>query len=142
MFDSEAIHVDIMVPYKKRYLSLVGNIAEALVRELDCYAGDRDILAFHLNLVLTEAMVNAIEHSNHSAKVHTAKVSISLEGDNLSVGVYDHGPGFDLDLVPIPDLEEPSERGRGIFLIRTLMDDVSYRKTAVGNILEMHKRLG
>jgi len=141
MFDSASIRVDIVVPYKKRYLSLVGNIAEAVVQALDNYGGDRDTLAFHLNLVLTEAMVNAIEHSNPLARDHAAKVSISIEGDNLCVGVYDQGPGFDLDLVPTPDLEEPSERGRGIFLMRTLMDAVSYRKTEAGNVLEMHKRL-
>jgi len=62
MFDGDDIHVDIVVPNKKRYLSLIGNIAEEVARALDNYGGDREALAYHLNLVLTEAMVNAIEH--------------------------------------------------------------------------------
>jgi serine/threonine-protein kinase RsbW len=41
----------------------------------------------------------------------------------------------------MPDPDDLSERGRGIFLIRSLMDAVKYRKTEAGNVLEMHKRL-
>jgi serine/threonine-protein kinase RsbW len=109
---------------------------------LDNYGGDREALAYHLNLVLTEAMVNAIEHSSPNDTDNTVRVCIFIEQDDLCVRVYDHGQGFDIDLVPSPDIDELSERGRGIFLIRTLMDDVSYRKTEAGNVLEMHKRLG
>lgn len=142
MFDEDDIHVDIVVPNKKRYLSLIGNIAEEVARALDNYDGDREALAYHLNLVLTEAMVNAIEHSSPHDTDHTVRVCIYIEQDDLCVRVYDHGHGFDIDLVPFPDVEELSERGRGIFLIRTLMDEVSYRKTEAGNVLEMHKRVG
>jgi serine/threonine-protein kinase RsbW len=142
MFDGDDIHVDIVVPNKKRYLSLIGNIAEEVARALDNYGGDREALAYHLNLVLTEAMVNAIEHSSPNDTDNTVRVCIFIEQDDLCVRVYDQGQGFDIDLVPSPDIDELSERGRGIFLIRTLMDDVSYRKTEAGNVLEMHKRLG
>jgi serine/threonine-protein kinase RsbW len=142
MFDGDDIHVDIVVPNKKRYLSLIGNIAEEVARALDNYGGDREALAYHLNIVLTEAMVNAIEHSSPNDTDNTVRVCIFIEQDDLCVRVYDHGQGFDIDLVPSPDIDELSERGRGIFLIRTLMDDVSYRKTEAGNVLEMHKRLG
>jgi len=142
MFDEDDIHVDIVVPNKKRYLSLIGNIAEEVARALDNYAGDREALAYHLNLVLTEAMVNAIEHSTLNDTDNTVRVCIFIEQDDLCVRVYDHGQGFDIDLVPSPDIDELSERGRGIFLIRTLMDEVSYRRTEAGNVLEMHKRVG
>ena len=64
-----------------------------------------------------------------------------IEENDLCVRVYDHGQGFDIDLVPEPDLDELPERGRGLFLIRTLMDAVSYRRIEGGNVLEMHKRL-
>ena len=141
MFHRDDIHVDIVVPNKKRYLSLIGNIAEEGARALDHYGGDRDALAFHLNLVLTEAMVNAIEHSSPVDSDHTVRVCIFIEKDDLCVRVYDHGQGFDIDLVPSPDPDVLSERGRGIFLIKTLMDGVSYHRTEAGNVLEMHKRL-
>ena len=141
MFDSDDIHVDIVVPNKKRYLSLIGNIAEEVARALDRYAGDRDALAYHLNLVLTEAMANAIEHSTPVDTDHTVRVCIFIEEDDLCIRVYDHGQGFNIDLIPTPEPDDLSERGRGIFLIRTLMDVVVYRQTEAGNMLEMHKRL-
>ena len=53
--------------------------------------------------------------------------------------MYDYGQGFDFEAVPIPDIDELSERGRGIFFIRSLMDHVEYRKTESGNVLEMKK---
>ena len=141
MFDSDDIHVDIVVPNKKRYLSLIGNIAEEVARALDRYAGDRDALAYHLNLVLTEAMANAIEHSSPVDTDHTVRVCIFIEEDDLCIRVYDHGQGFNIDLIPTPEPDDLSERGRGIFLIHTLMDVVVYRQTEAGNMLEMHKRL-
>lgn len=141
MISNDDIHVDIVVPNKKRYLSLIGNIAEEVARALDSYRGDREALAYHLNVVLTEAMANAIDHSASSHADQTVRVCIFIEENDLCVRVYDHGQGFDIDLVPEPDLEVLPERGRGLFLIRTLMDAVSYRRIEGGNVLEMHKRL-
>jgi serine/threonine-protein kinase RsbW len=86
-------------------------------------------------------MANAIDHSASSDADQTVRVCIFIEEDDLCVRVYDHGQGFDIDLVPEPDLDDLPERGRGLFLIRTLMDAVSYRRIEGGNVLEMHKRL-
>lgn len=136
------IHLEIVVPNKTRYLSLIGNIAEEVARALDDYAGDREALAYHLNLVLTEAMVNAIEHTQPDDDGQTVRVCIFIADKDLRIRVHDHGEGFDLDAVPQPDFDQLDERGRGIFLIRNLMDAVDYRRTECGNVLEMHKRLG
>lgn len=135
------INLEIMVPTHTRYLGLIGNIAEQLARELHDYAGDRDILAYHLNLVLTEAIANVIEHAGEDDAKKMVRVSIHLEDKNLCIQVYDQGRGFDLDEVPCPNPEELCERGRGIFFIRAIMDSVDYRKTKSGNVLEMKKKL-
>lgn len=135
------IHLEIVVPNHKRYLSLIGNIAEEVARALEDYTGDRESLAYHLNLVLTEAMVNAIEHSPPSEHRDTVRVCICIDDKDLCVRVYDHGQGFDLAAVPAPDFETLDERGRGIFLMRELMDGVAYRRTECGNVLEMYKKL-
>ena len=135
------VNVDIVVPNQTRYLGLIGNIAEQIAKELDGFTGDRDTLAYHLNLAVTEAMVNAIRYSPPSDAEKTVRVCIHIEDENLCIRVYDHGQGFDLNAVPTPDFEELNERGRGIFLIRALMDSVDYRKTECGNVLEMRKKL-
>lgn len=141
---NRVIQLEIVVPNETRYLRLIGNIAEAVAKALEDYSGDREALAYNLNLVLTEAMANVIEHGScqgRSAQSHIVRVCLSIENHDLQIRVHDQGAGFDLDSVPQPDFDRPVERGRGIFLIRALMDGVVYRKTECGNVLEMYKRL-
>ncbi|AAU92088.1 MULTISPECIES: ATP-binding protein [Methylococcus] len=135
------VNVDIVVPNQTRYLGLIGNIAEQIARELVDYRGDRDTLGYHMNLVLTEAMVNAIEHATPGETGKTVRVWIHIEDEELCIRVYDQGQGFDLESVPMPDFDAPGEHGRGIFFIRALMDTVTYRRTENGNVLEMRKKL-
>ncbi|TAN49814.1 MAG: ATP-binding protein [Methylococcaceae bacterium] len=135
------IDLQIAVPPHTRYLSLIGNIAELLVHEIKEYAGDLDLLGYHLNLVLTEAMANVIQHAALSEQDNTLRVHIHIEGDQLCIRVYDQGAGFDLKEVQSPDFETLDECGRGIFVIRQLMDSVDYHKCADGNVLEMHRKL-
>ncbi|BCG46863.1 Serine-protein kinase RsbW [Citrifermentans bremense] len=139
--EGNTIEVDIKVPNKTRYLSLIGKIGEDIARELERYSGDKDVLAYHLNLVLTEAMVNAIKHAGPKEPEKLVRIVITLHLDDLTIRVYDDGQGFDINSIPAPNFEELEDRGRGIFLIRSLMDSVCYRKNCKENILEMKKKL-
>jgi len=139
--EGNTIEVDIKVPNKTRYLSLIGKIGEDIARELERYSGDKEVLAYHLNLVLTEAMVNAIKHAGPKEPEQMVRIVISLHRDDLTIRVYDDGQGFDINTIPAPNFEELEDRGRGIFLIRSLMDSVCYRKNCKENILEMKKKL-
>ncbi len=135
------LSVDIEVPNQTRYLRLIGNLAEQIARDLDLANGDCDTLAYHLNLVLTEAVANAIEHGSSGDPNNTVRICISIEDKNLCVRVYDHGRGFNLGAVPAAGFADLDEHGRGVFFIRSLMDSVEYRKTEGGNVLEMRKKL-
>lgn len=139
--DKREIEVDIKVPNQTRYLSLIGRIGEDIAKELDKYSGDRETLAYHINLVLTEAMVNAIKHANAGDPDKTVHIFINITDDELFIKVYDNGQGFDINAIPPPNFTQLEDRGRGIFLIKSLMDSVSYRKVCDGNVLEMRKRL-
>ncbi|RTL90926.1 MAG: ATP-binding protein [Hyphomicrobiales bacterium] len=136
-----SMNVDIVVPNQTRYLRLIGNIAEQIAKELETKDYDPDTLAYHLNLVLTEAVANAIEYGGDKRPDNTVKVCLSIEDRELRIEVYDHGQGFDISNLPTPDLDQLSERGRGIFFIRNLMDSVAYRMSEEGNVLEMRKTL-
>ena len=136
------IQVNIIVPNQTQYLSLIGGIGEKIAKEIDEYQGDREALAFNINLALTEAMMNAIKHANSDGSDETVEVRIHIEKDELCIRVYDQGQGFDLDAVPVPDLDHPTEGGLGIFFIRSFMDVVRYETIEGGNnVLEMRKRL-
>ncbi|HXY59390.1 MAG TPA: ATP-binding protein [Methylocystis sp.] len=135
------LNLDIQVPNQTRYLRLVGNIAQLVAKEIDVATGDRDALAYHLNLVVTEAVTNAIQYGCKSDVETKVRIFLSYENKDLCVRVYDHGAGFDLRSIAAPDEDALNERGRGLFFIRSLMDTVDYRRTECGNVLEMKKRL-
>ena len=139
--DGNTLEVDIKVPNKTRYLSLIGRIGEDIAREIERYSGDKEVLAYHLNLVLTEAMVNAIKHAGPKEPEKLVRIVISINFDDLTIRVYDDGQGFDINDIPPPNFEDLEDRGRGIFLIRSLMDSVYYKKSSTENILEMKKKL-
>ncbi|MCF6250600.1 MAG: ATP-binding protein [Methylococcaceae bacterium] len=133
--------VDVIIPTQTKYLHLIGSIGEHIGRDLEDFSGDRDALAYHLNLVLTEATTNAIKHSNSNDPKDTVRINIDIQEQELIIRVYDHGQGFDLETVPKPDFEHPKENGMGLFFIKTLMDSVTYTKQEEGNILEIRKLL-
>ena len=134
------INLDIVVPNQTRYLGLIGNIAEQIAKQLDTGDGDPDTLAYHLDLALTEAMANAIQYGCPTDAKQSVRVCLSIDNKTLCVKVFDHGQGFDLKAVSTPVFIDLDERGRGIFLIRSLMDSVEYRKMENGNVLEMRKK--
>ncbi len=136
------LQIDVVIPTQTKYLNFIGSIGERIAKELDKFTGDREALAYQLNLVLTEATVNAIKHGCcDSDPKNCVRVEIHLEDDRLNINVYDHGQGFDLEKVPLPDFDHPGEGGMGLYLIRSVMDSVSYNQTGEHNVLKMIKYL-
>lgn len=138
---NEKLEVDIRVPNQTRYLSLIGKIGEDIARTLKRYRGDRDELAYHINLVLTEAMSNVILHANAAKQESEVHISIAIIEQSLVIKVFDEGQGFDVGATKCPSHETLDEHGRGIFIIRSLMDQVTYRRHNGGHVLEMVKTL-
>src|SRR6266540_5896832 len=101
-----AIEVDIKVPNQTKYLSLIGRIGEDIAKELDKHKGDKEILAYHINLVLTEAMVNAIRHANAGDPDKTVHITINICDDMLQIKVYDEGQGFNINTINVPNFDE------------------------------------
>lgn len=135
------IQVDVVIPTQTKYLDLIGSIGERVAKELDNFTGDRAALAYQLNLVLTEATVNVIKHACEEDPKNCVRVTLQLKENRLTIKVYDHGQGFDLETVPLPDFDHPGESGMGLFFIRSLMDSVTYTRHEGYNVLEITKYL-
>lgn len=138
---NDSIKIEMSIPNHTRYLGMIGKIGEDVARAVKSYPGDREELAYHVNLVLTEAMSNAIHHANEGDPDKNLKVSIKVEKGVLNIKVHDQGKGFNSDQVQNPELKHLEEHGRGIYIIRSLMDEVTYQKVASGHVLEMTKTL-
>ena len=136
-----SIELNIKVQNQTKYLSLIGRIGEDIAKEIDRYSGDKETLAYHLNLVLTEAMSNAIKYGKAEDNGESVNIFITISDKELFIRIYDYGQGFDINEIAAPDFENLEDRGRGIYLIKTLMDSVSYLRNPQGNMLEMIKLL-
>ena len=137
---TDRIAVDIKVPNQTRYLCLIGHIGENIAHTLRNYSGDREKLAYDLNLVLTEAMANAIQHANEGDPAKEVHIEISIVNQRLIIRVFDFGQGFDVNQYIEPS-HPLDEHGRGIYLIHTIMDEISYQPTDKGHVLELIKNL-
>ncbi len=135
------IELQIKVPNQTRYLSLIGRLSEELTAQLQNYADDEE-LANKVNVVLTEALANAIHHANADNPDEEVEIRISVNDNELLLQVFDHGKGFDLNSVADDRLDtddDLKEHGRGLYIMRSLMDSVSYFPVEGGNVLEMRK---
>jgi anti-sigma regulatory factor (Ser/Thr protein kinase) len=98
-----------------------------------------------LNVVLDEAVSNAINHGYDPGVRGEIAVRLRRAADGVLLEVEDDGRPFDPLQTPPPDLSLPLERrpigGLGVHLIRNLMDEVSYARVGGRNVLKMVKHL-
>jgi len=106
---------------------------EKFLKKVNQKARLDDGTMYRLLVATTEAVNNAIIHGNRFNPRKRVSISCQIKDHTLFLTVKDSGRGFDPSSLANP-LEEENllkESGRGIFLIRSLMDEVDFR---------MHKR--
>jgi serine/threonine-protein kinase RsbW len=97
-----------------------------------CLAGHQasQTARFRLRVVLSEALSNAIVQGNREDRTKWVEVRAELVPDAIRVWVTDEGAGFDPASVPEPIRPEQLDeaRGRGLYLIRKLVDVVQFNE--------------
>ena len=95
-----------------------------------CLAGHRTLkkTRFRLQVVLSEALINAIVRGNREERGKWVQVRAELFPDTIRVSVTDEGVGFDPSSVPEPIDQIDGANGRGLFLIRKLVDAVQFNE--------------
>jgi serine/threonine-protein kinase RsbW len=119
------------------------NRLEQTAEDLAKRAGLDEDEAYRVSMAVREASVNAVLHGN---RYHPNKrVTASFETDNgsLVIRIADEGEGLDPENLPDPLAPENLLRGsgRGIFLIRSFMDEVHFRRLEPGTELTLVKHL-
>ena len=102
---------------------------------------------YSIQLAADEASTNIIEHAYAGVEEGRIEIDCNITGDELKIVMRDNGKSFDPSSVPEPnvkaDLTERKIGGLGMYLMRKLMDEVSYESLPKGgNILTMIKRKG
>ncbi len=104
------------VEYVMRHCSTCGNYARR----------------FNLNfrVGLTEALSNAMLYGNASDPEKRVRVEVTIRVEEVAVRVTDQGVGFDPTTVPDPTLPDNISKsgGRGIFLMKSRMDEVRFNE--------------
>ncbi|MEA4975949.1 MAG: ATP-binding protein [Paludibacter sp.] len=96
-----------------------------------------------INLVLEEALSNVIFYAYEKGSTHEIKIDFEHRANQLDITITDTGKPFDPTGKEDPDIELSVEErpigGLGIFLIRKIMNEVSYERVGQENILRMTK---
>src|SRR5580693_2521358 len=132
------LEVDAWMPSELKAISLLVDRLMRLIEGSRCIAGEE----YAVELGLREALSNAVIHGNRLDAHKLVHVRCRCKvGKEISLIVSDQGQGFDVQTVPdsvaVEDLE--AEHGRGIHLMRSVMDEVSFEQR--GTEVHMCKRL-
>src|ERR1035438_5476275 len=116
---------------------------EAAAEKLAAESGLDEDERFHVAMATREAAVNAVLHGNEYDPAKTISASFENTGEALVITIADQGKGLDPDTLPDPLAPENLMRGtgRGIFLLRSFMDEVHFRQLHPGTELTLVKNL-
>lgn len=117
--------------------------AAAAVAEFVGRFGVSDDAAFGIDMAVREAVTNAVLHGNRQDKNKTVDIVLKNSPDAVEISVHDQGPGFNPEDVPDPTATENilKTSGRGIFFMRTFMDEVDWLiRPEGGTTVRMLKR--
>lgn len=116
---------------------------EAAAEKLAADAGMDEDARFGFTMAVREAAVNAVLHGNEYDPAKKVMASFENNGKSLVITISDQGPGLDPEKIPDPLAPENLLRGtgRGIFLIRSFMDEVHFRQMHPGTEIKLVKHL-
>lgn len=118
--------------------------ADEISRRVTTKAGLGEDEREQVEMAVHESLINAIWHGNKNDESKQVWVRYQIYSDRLEVRIRDQGEGFDPEGIPDPLKDENLLRvsGRGIFLIRSFMDEFRVQKVPGGGTeVTMVKRL-
>lgn len=120
----ESLRAHLRLSSRQEFLEPIHNLSERLFSA----AGIEEDQMYWLVLAVREAVINAVLHGNEERPEREIQIEYLIGPERVRICVTDEGEGFDPETVPDPVANENllSQDGRGIFLMRQLMDEVSF----------------
>lgn len=119
------------------------NSAEATASNLATEAGFADDEVMKIAMAVREAAINAVLHGNAYDPAKKVLLEFERTSGEFVITIRDQGKGIDLTAIPDPLAPENllKTSGRGIFLIRSFMDEVEINPSAVGTEIKLIKHV-
>ena len=131
--DCETIKMEI--PANPDYVSILRLTTSGIANKLGFSMDDIE----DMKVAVSEACSNAVKHSEDNK----VSINFNLLNNGIQIEIIDNGKGYDVDSIETPDLSNPKEGGLGLFIIRTLMDEVNISSRGnQGTTIKMTKYLG
>lgn len=115
-------NISISIPTKSEYVSIARLTASVLANKIGFDIEEIE----DIKVAVGEACNNAVLHGKSS---DTCDINFSVLEDCFQVEIIDSGKGFDMEEYKEPDLNNPKENGLGLFIMKSLMDDVEIKST-------------
>ena len=123
----------VTIPSNLEELTTIEKLSNDIAKKMGLSEDKHD----NLSIAVTEAVGNAIVHGNKRDPKKKVRIQVEISNDRVKISVTDQGTGFNPD-----DLADPldpdnllRESGRGIFILKALMDDVSWDFSPTGTTL-------
>jgi serine/threonine-protein kinase RsbW len=117
--------IQLTIPSRLELLPLVDQLTAGISERMEFDEESR----VQISISVLEAGTNAIQHGNRVDPSKYVDMEFAIHPDRLEVVVRDKGPGFDLNKI-VSDITSPEHlldlRGRGIYMMRSCMDQVDF----------------
>jgi serine/threonine-protein kinase RsbW len=132
-----SVRMDFVIPSDLTYVIGINYHISNLLKEFGFPPQDTRV---NIPLACDEAITNAIVHGNNSHPDKKVSIQIYVSPNRFRMRVRDEGDGFDLAKVADPTRGDALLRssGRGVYLMRNIMDAVEFRES--GRVIELEKR--
>jgi serine/threonine-protein kinase RsbW len=134
-----SVRLDFLIPSDLTYVLGINYHISNLLKEFGYPPQDTRV---NIPLACDEAITNAIVHGNGSDPAKRVNIQIYVSPNRFRIRVRDEGKGFNLEDVSNPTRGEALLRssGRGVYLMRNIMDAVEFKEG--GRVVELEKRNG
>jgi anti-sigma regulatory factor (Ser/Thr protein kinase) len=117
-------------------------VVRAAVQQMGILAGFSKIDCSKITLAVDEACTNIIKHAYKNRSGQPIVVTCRLVNDRLEIVIQDRGEPADVSTIKPRPLDEVRPGGLGVYIIRSVMDEVTYSNIPdIGNRLVMIKGL-
>jgi len=134
-----SLRMDFVIPSDLTYVIGINYHISNLLKEFGYPPQDTRV---NIPLACDEAITNAIVHGNDSDPTRLVNIQIYISSNRFRMRVRDEGKGFKLEDVSNPTQGEALMRasGRGVYLMRNIMDSVEFKDG--GRVVELEKKNG